>query len=243
MTEQAIVSVFDYLNGKSETASLSLAGFKTHISGPAGADAMLGILRAQPPCTLEQITQMTLGSLLGQQMQFFLCNPSDELLGLFQPVIQAQLQAAASALPDSVNLTPSAASVGHPLAGLRAVRMVMRFSPLLPLGLLFLVTILAVRGLQDWQRWWGIPLLASCIFGIALAASIAPLSNWAFLTYAGPRIPAALPASVREMLQGLVMTALSGVAGPILVQSIALGLIGGLALLAARLKKPGTKPA
>ena len=120
MTRQAITSVFDYLNGKNESASLSLVDFKAHLTGPAGTEALLAILRAQPPCTFDQITQLTLGSLFGQSTEFILCNPSDELLSLFQPILQGQLQAIASTLPDSVDLTPNATtSAKHPLDGLR----------------------------------------------------------------------------------------------------------------------------
>jgi hypothetical protein len=237
MTEQAITSVFDYLNGTSETASLSLVGFKSHLTGPAGTEALLAILRAQPACTLEQIAKMTIGNLLGQNAELVLCNPSDELLSFFQPILQGQIQAMASTIPDSVNLAPNAASVENPLTGLRAMRALMRFSPLIPFGLLFLITLLAVRDLQDWLDWWGIPMLLGGVFGILLATAIHPLFQWAFAKHIVTRIPAFLPVGITETVHDLTSTVLSGVAIPILLQSALLVLIGLIMVLALRFKK------
>lgn len=237
MMEQAITSVFDYLNGKNDTASLSLVGFKTHLTGPAGTEALLAILRAQPACSLEQIAQLTIGSLFGQSTEFILCNPSDELLNLFQPILQTQLQTIASTIPDSVDLTPNETSTNHPLGGLRALRAFMRFSPLIPLGLLFLITVFAVRGLRDWLYWWGIPILLGGVFGIICAAVINPLFQWAFVTQVAPRIPEFLPDSFTNAIRELIAAVLSGVARPILFQSVVLVLVGMLTILAPRIRK------
>jgi hypothetical protein len=240
MTEQAILSVFDYLNGRSETASISLMDFKAHLISPAGTEAFTQVLRAQPDCTLEQITQFTLDNLFGGSSSLVLCNPPDELLVLIEPLMQTQLQMIATTFPDSVDLTPNAASIENPLQGLRAVRAVMRFSPLLPFGLLFLVTVFAVRDLKGWLDWWGIPLLISGLFGLILAAAISPLFKWAFATYAVPRIPAYLPISLTETIRELTSAVLAGVAAPIVFQSILLLLLGIIMTLATRIKKPTT---
>ena len=53
MTEEALASIFAYLDGKSETASVSLAGFKARMNDPASAQAFVEILRAQPACPRE----------------------------------------------------------------------------------------------------------------------------------------------------------------------------------------------
>ena len=39
LTEQALTSVFGYLDGQADSAVLSLAGFKAHLGGPAGFEA------------------------------------------------------------------------------------------------------------------------------------------------------------------------------------------------------------
>lgn len=242
MIEQAIRSVFDYLNGKSETASLSLVEFKTHLTGPSGTETLLAILRSQPACTLEQVVQLTIGNLFGQNHGFILCNPSDELLNIFQPLLQTQLQTIAYTIPDSVDLTPDAAGTDHPLDGLRAVRTMMRFSPILPLGLLLLITSLSVRDLKGWLIWWGNPILFGGILGLLLSAIIGPLFQLAYSVYIEPRLPDFLPASVTDTIRGLMSTVLSGVSAPILLQSTALVLIGIIMILATHLIKPDMPP-
>lgn len=237
MTEQAVASVFDYLNGKSEAVVVSLAAFKNHLAGPAGTEALFGIVRAQPACSFEQIAQLTVGSLFGQTPSFMLCNPSDSLLDLFQPLIQSQVQAIAASIPDSVDLTPSKVGAESPLKSLRSLRTLMRLSLLLPLGLLLLVGILAVRRWRDILTWWGIPLFAAGLFGTFVSVAASALLGLGFAAYVAPRLPASLPASAADLLRSLVSDAVSGVTQPILVQSVILILIGGIMLIAAYQQK------
>ena len=242
MTEQAIQSMFDYLNGKSETASLSMEEFKAHLTGPAGTEALFAVLRAQPACTLEQIAQVAMGGLFGQDTEFILCNPSDELLNLFQPLLQTQLQTIAATIPDNVDLTPNSTKAENPLEGLRGLRAIMRLSPLLPLGLLFLVTLFAVRDLHDWFNWWGIPIFISGILELVLAAVVNPLFQFVFAAYAKPRVPSFLAASVTDTLRDLISAVLSGVTAPIVFQSAAFILVGMIMILSLRLRKPAISP-
>lgn len=237
MTEQAVASVFDYLNGKSEAVVVSLAAFKNHLAGPAGTEALFGIVRAQPACSFEQIAQLTVGSLFGQTPSFMLCNPSDSLLDLFQPLIQSQVQAIAASIPDSVDLTPSKVGAESPLKSLRSLRTLMRLSLLLPLGLLLLVGILAVRRWRDILTWWGIPLFAAGLFGTFVSVAASALLGLGFAAYVAPRLPASLPASILNLIRSLVSDAVSGVTQPILVQSVILILIGGIMLIAAYQQK------
>lgn len=237
MTEQAVASVFDYLNGKSEAVVVSLTAFKNHLAGPAGTEALFGIVRAQPACSFEQIAQLTVGSLFGQTPSFMLCNPSDSLLDLFQPLIQSQVQAIAASIPDSVDLTPSKVGAESPLKSLRSLRTLMRLSFLLPLGLLLLVGILAVRRWRDILTWWGIPLFAAGLFGTFVSVAASALLGLGFAAYVAPRLPASLPASILNLIRSLVSDAVSGVTQPILVQSVILILIGGIMLIAAYQQK------
>lgn len=237
MTEQAVASVFDYLNGKSEAVVVSLTAFKNHLAGPAGTEALFGIVRAQPACSFEQIAQLTVGSLFGQAPSFMLCNPSDSLLDLFQPLIQSQVQAIAASIPDSVDLTPSKVGAESPLKSLRSLRTLMRLSFLLPLGLLLLVGILAVRRWRDILTWWGIPLFAAGLFGTFVSVAASALLGLGFAAYVAPRLPASLPASILNLIRSLVSDAVSGVTQPILVQSVILILIGGIMLIAAYQQK------
>jgi hypothetical protein len=238
LVEETFTSVFGYWNGETESATLSLTAFKAHLSGPDGTQAVMEMLRAQPPCTLEDVVQMTLGNLAGAKTLVF-CNPSDDVLGVVKPLIQAELQTVAAGIHDTVTLIPaSTEGTQNPLTALRVARTILRFSPLLPLGLLFLITVFAVRDLKSWLVWWGIPLLVSGLLGIALAAAAHPVFQWAFQTHLAPRFPPALPVSLVDTSRGLMSAALSDVSTPIAIQAAVLMVIGIIMLLIAHLKKP-----
>lgn len=238
--EGGFKSIFEYLNGQSETASLSLAGFKQNLEGPTGAETLLDVLRKQPACSLEQIAQITINALFGKTTGFILCNPSDEVLNLFQPLIQFQLKAISAAIPETIDLTPDVAGSEHPLDGLREARTVMRFSPLVPLGFLLLVTILMVRDLKSWSTWWGIPILLGGSLGLGISALLRPLAGWAIQLFFLPRLPDFLPASIPETVQELLMAVLAGVTTPVLIQSGVLMFLGILIHLVQRIfKHPG----
>ena len=245
LIEESLHSVFGYLNGETESAVLSLTAFKAHLSGPSGSQAAMQLLRSQPPCTLEDIAQITFGNLAGEK-KLILCNPSDEMLRLIEPLIQVELQAVAARIPDTATLiSADAEGMQNPLNALRVVRAILRFSPLLPLGLLFLITVFAVRSLKGWLGWWGIPLFISGLLGMALSLAVYPIFQWAFKMYIAPRFPPALPISLVDTSHGLMTAVLAGVAAPIVFQSIALLLIGMAMIIAMRIKrkvKPTPQP-
>jgi hypothetical protein len=245
LTEGAITSIFDFLNGKTESAMLSLVELKTHLSGPSGVQATMQLLRSRPACTLEDIAQMTFGNLTGER-KLILCNPSEEVIGLIEPLIQAELQTVTAGIPDTVTLIAAdSENTQNPLLALRVARAILRFSPLLPLGLLFLITVFAVRSLKGWLGWWGIPLFISGLLGIALSIAVNPIFLWAFRSYIAPRFPPALPVSLVDTSRNLMTDVLAGVATPIIFQSIALLLIGMIMILATRINikaKPSSQP-
>lgn len=235
LTEDALTSIFAYLDGEADSATLSMVEFKAHVSGPAGTQAIMEMMRAQPPCTLEQIGEMTLSGLSGETKLIF-CNPSDEILVVMQPLIQSGLQTAAAGIPDTATLIrPDAQNLDDPLRALRALRAILRFSPLIPLGFLFFITLIAVRDARSWLRWWGIPILLGGLLGFAIASVVGPLADWAFTNYAAPRLPPILPESMREFARGLVSSVLAGLSKPIAIQSAILGVIGIAMLVTPRL--------
>jgi len=99
-----------------------------------------------------------------------------------------------------------------------------------------------VRSLKGWLVWWGIPLLASGLLGIALSAAAHPIFQWTFQTTLAPRFPPALPVSLVDASRDLMTAVLVGVATPIAIQAAVLTVIGIIMLLATRLKKPNSTP-
>ncbi len=238
LTEKALNSIFAVLNGQADSATLSLADFKAHISGPAGTQAVMEMIRAQPPCAFEQIAEMTVSGLAGEPKLIF-CNPSDEALAVLQPIIRSTLQSAAAGIPDTATLIRADdPNLQNPLQALRALRAILRFSPLIPMGFLFLITLFAVRDAKSWLLWWGIPLLLVGLIGFVVGAVIGPLTHWAFANFLAPRLPSVLPEAMRELMRGLIASVLSGLSKPIGIQSGALALTGLILVVVATRLKP-----
>ncbi len=85
MTEESITQIFAYLNNETSDPHISLLPLKQRLAGPAGMDAIIGLIHAQPNCTPKQDAEMisTLGPVL--------CNPPQNVLNWAKPILQAQL--------------------------------------------------------------------------------------------------------------------------------------------------------
>jgi hypothetical protein len=151
MTEDTLDQFFAYINGETDTPRLSLIPLKKSLASPAGVNAALAILQSQPNCTIQQIVKILIT--FGGE----LCNPPQKIIDLLHPVIQDQVQLAASALPDDVALltTTQEAYINPVLQGLKVFRLFMRLSLLVPVIVLLLITRMVVRTIKNWLIWWG----------------------------------------------------------------------------------------
>ncbi len=84
LADGALDSTFDYINGKTNSAVISLLPIKSHLVGESGVNVIQQFLKAQPDCTVEQLTQMGLGFLGGD---IALCNPPPEAIGFLRSAI------------------------------------------------------------------------------------------------------------------------------------------------------------
>jgi hypothetical protein len=201
MVDQAFDSVFAVLNGRAETAHLDLTGIKTRLTGPAGLEAVLTLLRAQPPCTLDQVATMTF-SAFSLQGNLELCSPTDDMALIVQPLIEFNLQLAVFAIPDRVPLIPRTTNLSgqtSTLETLRYARLAMRLSPLVPLIFLLGLTLLGVRSLITWLRWWGWPILIVGISGALIGFLSAPVLSLILTSILTRRLPAYLPVGIVEI--------------------------------------------
>lgn len=200
MTDMSLDSIFAYINGEADSASLPLTPLKNRLAGPEGTQAVLGLLASQPACTTEQLFQMTIGALSGGG--FFLCNPPAEAVELFRPLIQSQLQFTAAIIPDQVTLISAdrSGTDADPRPGLKRLRAWMRISPALPVVLLLMITILAVRNAVTFLNWWGYPLLFTGGITFLLALAGAP--------------------AIGFILQFLIQNQFELIASPVLVETL-----------------------
>jgi len=232
ITDDAIESIFDYLNGKSDAAVISLLPFKTHLAGPAGMEVIKQILQAQQDCTAQQLMQLGLGLLGGD---IALCNPPKELMGLMTPLIESQLQVLIVTIPDEVALTSSARNntPDDPRLQLDRVRALMKVTPFFPLFFLFSISVFAVRSLVDWLKWWGYPFFITGAICALFAWLGAPIFGFLvqriFQNQGAGLIPPIFLSTLRETL-----SAVSGqILKPVAIEGLILATLGLVMVLAA----------
>lgn len=240
MGDNALDATFDYLNNRTNSAVISLLPIKSQLAGEPGMQLVLQILRRQPACTAEQLTQMALGLFAGQ---IALCNPPEQALSLMIPFLQSQLQTLTGVFPNEVVIIPGAWSgtPDDPRRALTSARTIMRLAPILPALLLLALTIFAVRSLKDWFTWWGWSFLLTGGIGVLIALLGSPviggLLQFVIRTQVAVLIPPVLASSIGETAGAVARQLLI----PVLVQGGILA-VAGLGMVILSLILPGNRP-
>jgi hypothetical protein len=223
MTDEAITQIFAYLNNETSNPQISLLPLKQRLAGPAGMEAVIDFIHAQPNCTAEQLAQMA--ALSGQ----VLCNPPQDALNLARPIIQTQLDSIAANIPNQISFIDAFAP--QKSINIRVVRLVMQFSPLIPLAFLFGVTIFGVRTFKGWMAWWGWPLLIAGVIGALSGFSGAPLFRPALENYILGRAPLTIPPEFSSAVRSVMDTVLREIFQPAGWQALMLAGVGLLMLI------------
>jgi hypothetical protein len=222
---------------------VSMVGLKAHMLGDDGMDAILGLIRAQPPCTSEQMMQ--LGQLeidMSTVSMLLMCSPPPEFIDELLPQMRPILEEVVGGINDEVNLMDSLGGMGGgegepqptPADGdgdfsfetFRWVRLANRLSPLLPLVLLLLVTLFGVRSLKGFFLWWGIPLLIVGVIAFTSSSAVPLLMNWAISRYGSSLLPEAISTGLLDLAIDLVHYVLGSITSAINTQGAILGGVG-----------------
>ena len=223
MGDEVLNATFAYINQQSDSVQFSLLPLKASMVSDSGVQAVYELLNTQAECSLEQVFQMTVDLLTKGEMQF--CKPPAELYPMLTPAIQGQMQIATLAIPDQFVLI-AAPPADDPRGKLQTARLLMRLSPLLPIGFLVMLTLASVTSLRSWLRWWGIPLAVT-----GLLASLASLSGLLIFStvFRGMLIrgmPAYLPDILLEYAGDLASAMLKALLNPVLWQGLLLAFLG-----------------
>jgi hypothetical protein len=237
MGEDALDSLVEYLNGKSDTAGISLVPLKESMAGDAGTQAVMDLMNTQPDCTLSQIAQMTVAFL--SESDILLCNPPEDALPLITPIISAQLQFASEVIPDQAIIARANANSQDQDSRnqLRVLRLFMRLSPLVPFGLLLTLSLLAVRSLRDWLGWWGVPITITGVLAILTSLLGAPFVGFLLLRFLIRSDSVSLPPAFIDSGSQLASAIVEQLLRPTLLQGLFLAGLGILLVAVAILTK------
>jgi len=237
LADNALDSTFNYLNGKTNSATISLLPLKAHLVGDSGVNVVVQLLHLQPSCTPEQLTQMALGLLGGQ---ITLCNPPEQAVGLMTPLIEAQLQTMITIFPNDVTFISDVRSgtPADPRLKLNTLRSAIKLSLFLPFLFLFGITVFAVRSLTGWLYWWGWPLMITGGVSTLIALVGSPIVGWILRLLIQNQgkilIPAILATSIAETASAVAVQMLA----PVIIEGIILAIVGlGMVIVAVLLAK------
>ena len=233
ITDDALDSIFDYINRKTDSVTISIIPLKSHLIGASGVEVVKQVLRAQPACTTEQLQAIALGFLSGGDI--ILCSPPEDVLTFLTPVIESQIQIMTVAIPDEVTLMSSVLSgtPNDPRLRLNNVRLLMLLSPLLPAVFLLGITIFAVRGLKDWLAWWGWPIFMTGAGGLLLAVLGSPVIGFIVRRFMQIQGAGFIPPSLLATMQETASSVTREILKPVTLEGSILALIGlGMAVVA-----------
>jgi len=241
MTDEVLDSTFDFINGKTDEVTVSLSPFKQNMVSEAGVQAFQKIIDTQPECTAEQLLQIGLGLLSSSSDGLLLCKPPQEVMGLVTPMIGSQLQFIALGIPDRVTLV-TADQLGANRdfrRTLSIIRLFMVFSPILPVIFLLGIALLAVRSLNEWLRWWGVPLFLLGMLGVLVAITGAPIVQWMVNTLIA-QSGFQLPTAILSLLPNIVGAVARQILNPIVIEGMIILVIGaGMSVMGFFLKQRG----
>jgi hypothetical protein len=222
LSEDTIVQLVAYLNGESDQVVFSLASLKAYLGSQEGVNAIYGMLKAQPDCTVEQLTAMAMG-----QQDLVLCNPPETFL-LFdlRPIYEQEIRALVSVIPDQMTILTAGADRAREIQNLKSLRTIMRLSPFLPIFCLLLITVFVVRSLRDWLNWWGYPLLFAGLISMSLTALSGPLAAFGFQIFVVPVLSNRLPADFLNVFKDLFAAIVHNALQPTLLVAGVLALVG-----------------
>lgn len=245
LLEEIIDQVLGYYNSTDPAAKIevSMVDLKARLAGESGDRIMRQIVSSWPPCT-EAENQTWREAMTSETVEMPECSPSPDVLDEVTPRLGQVFDEMAASIPDIVDMTPKyiptpGATGQDPRPTLMMIRWGIKFSPLISVFLLALVTLLAVRSRRSFFGWWGALFLIVGVVTFLLAAMSGLMVEWvigemldqfASQSETGGDVMVIFLEIVRYILRGTgiqisILAGLSGLMG--LVMVVAAFLVGG----------------
>ena len=238
MGDEALNSIFAYLDQQSDTASVSLVPLKASMGSANGVQAIFNLLATQPPCTLDQIANMALSILQSAEIAF--CNPPPDLQPLIAPVLQSQLQAAGTLLPDTVTIMTASGQTGwdDPRERLSLIRTAMNLSPLVALAIGAVFALVVAFSFSNWLDWLAIPMLVVGLGSALISLIGAPVVRLFLERILVRNMPAYFPPIFLDYAGDLAQEITAQFLQPVIWQGLILAVLGlGMLMISFLLKQ------
>jgi hypothetical protein len=211
--------------------TVDTAPVAARLESGAAARVVEMMVESWPACTLEDVGEMIgIGAAPGEQ-GFPYCEPPEPLRGVVVSAAAGTLRLLGEGMPSSVAVVDQGFGDSDKLMQtkeqVRMLRFVARWGILASIGLLGVITMLAVRSWKGLTRWWGMPLLLG-----GLLAFMPVLLGGRFLRLMVSRLTAGLGGvtAIMELAQALAEAIGAAVLRPLIWQAALVTFIG-LALL------------
>jgi len=226
---------------------ISLQPMKDRLAGPQGIALIDELLASQPACTPAQLLELATMDLSQPDLARLLaCQPPADVMALVQPELQNALQQAAQQIPATIHVdileslfSGSTGGTGD-LPFVRA-RATMRLSPLVPLTLLLLAGLFAVRSVREAGLWIGLPLALSAASTAGVAWFAPGVVERVIESFITPALPGALSPGTNAFLLQMVLRVGQLMAERIAFQAVLLAIGGGALLLIGLMARPARR--
>jgi hypothetical protein len=223
--------------------SVDLSPIRENLLHGGAADLADLIWSTWPDCTPDQVAQIAGALLSTQSPPFIACRPPEPTGELVHQLMISGLEAEVRTMPESLPLvdlsSPGLLSdLQQTKSLLVSVRLLATWLWLVPASLLGLIVALVVRSWRALFRWWGIPLLAGGLVGIALAALGATLgSRW--LDFQLASMAGSVPAALQGAISGIATQGYQAAVRALFRQALVAAGGAGIITLIGVLRGPG----
>jgi hypothetical protein len=131
-------------------------------------------------------------------------------------------------IPAEVTVVSTQRGADDPRTRIQTARTLMKLSLLLPIGFLFLLTLLTLinSSLKSWLAWWGIPLFSTGLIAMLAGIIGAPLIGFILKQVIEMQTRIPLPISLSNYASGLTSAILGAIMLPIFWEGLGLLMIG-----------------
>ena len=211
--EKTVDELIAYFKGKTDTVKMPLTNLKLRLTSLTDQKLTQLLLDSQPTCTQEQQTLIMSNGVGGTGSSPIFCSASGGTSQALSVDLLRRLDIVASEIPEYIIVIkpPSPSNppslqrlIGQDLqATLQKINANTQYIPFLPVAMLLLVSLFAVRSLRGLLRWWGVPIFIAGLFTLILGIVMFFMFDQIWLNTILTRLPPFLTSGFGEIIYGI----------------------------------------